>query len=118
MKNKITVSGRLSLIGSAVAVALTLSGCESTAKPVAEMPEVTINAHTELLTDTEKAFVTDARSLAVFGLTPDKMQVKLAEKSPEDAKKLVVAMMATLAQRSYESIEQPTSDTDENGSHH
>lgn len=117
MKNKITVSGRLSLIGSAVAVALALSGCESTAKPAAEMPEVTINAHTELLNETEKAFVSDARSLAIFGLTPDKMQVKLAEKSPEDAKKLVAAMMATLAERSYESIEQPASDTDENGIH-
>lgn len=113
---------RKTRISSAIVLSISImSGCQSTSSTpsvstsAVAMPEVTISANTDLLTAAQLAFVNDPANLYPFNLTVDKLAVKMAEKSPQQVKALVSAMMSALADRKYDAESQPSSDIGANG---
>ena len=100
---RLHIERKSNILCVAVGAALMLSGCASTTKAErTPMPEVAISANTQLLTDQELAFINASDELVLYNLTPEKLAVKLAEKSPQEAKQLVQALMQTSAQRRYQ----------------
>ena len=95
---RLHIERKSNILCVAVGAALMLSGCASTTKAErTPMPEVAISANTQLLTDQELAFINASDELVLYNLTPEKLAVKLAEKSPQEAKQLVQALMQTSA---------------------